>query len=110
MVISTNLMSSRRTLPWFAAVAHALIFLATFGTVYVQSHPLFDGSTKYLAEVLTVTDLPVSLVAFGMMWGGWWMRGYLVWLAGGSALWFLWSSLIRNVWENRNRTETKPPE
>src|SRR5436305_14334961 len=74
--------------PLATAGLHVFLFGLT-GILYVfQQRALLDGASRLPFTILFLADLPVSVVAFGLMFGGWRHGSYFV--AAGGVLGALW--------------------
>lgn len=81
---------------YIASEIHALLFIAMWGLYASFSQPLMDGLSSLPFYVLIVADLPISLVAFGVMFtsskSG--PIAAMLWGVLGTAWWFLIGSAI----------------
>src|SRR6266404_8037789 len=62
-----------------AAVSHALLFAITSVLMWISSRPILDGPARLPFGVLWVADLPISAIAFSVMFtsteNGWFAWG-----------------------------------
>jgi Tol biopolymer transport system component len=99
---------------YIASEIHALLFISMWVLSSVFSQPLGDGPSALLFVILLIADLPISFVAFGVMftsseWGSvaavlWGVLGTLWWFAIGFAI----DARIRSYRENRAGTGLFP--
>jgi hypothetical protein len=92
---------------YIAAEIHALLFISMFVLYAGFSQPLSNGPSNFLFVILLIADLPISLVAVGVMMTSaniwplaavfWGVLGTLWWFAIGIAI----DALIRRYRENR---------
>lgn len=88
----------RKTLrvKYIAAEVHALLFISMWVLYFVFSQPLMDGPSAFPFVILFVADLPISMIAFGVMFTSsemgpvaavlWGVLGTLWWFAIGIAI------------------------
>jgi Tol biopolymer transport system component len=88
----------RKTLlaKYIASEIHALLFICMWVLYSVFSQPLMDGLSVLPFVILFIADLPISLIAFGVMFTNsklgtvaavlWGVLGTLWWFAIGSAI------------------------
>src|SRR5450755_1680555 len=88
----------RKTLrvKYIAAEVHALLFIAMWFLSFVFSQPLMNGPSAFPFVVLFIADLPISMIAFGVMFTSsemgpvaavlWGVLGTLWWFAIGIAI------------------------
>ena len=50
-----------------APVLHACLFALTWGLFWVQPQPLANGPADWPFRILFCADLPISIIAFGVM-------------------------------------------
>jgi hypothetical protein len=92
---------------YIASEIHALLFISMWVIYFVFSQPVMNGPSAFLFWTLLVVDLPISMIAFGVMftssqWGPvaavlWGVLGTLWWLAIGFAI----DARIRKYRKNR---------
>jgi len=99
----------RKTLriKYVAAEVHALLFISMWVLYVVFSRPVADGPSAALFVILLIADLPISFVAFAVMFTSsemgpvaavlWGVLGTLWWFAIGFAI----DARIRSYRENR---------
>jgi Tol biopolymer transport system component len=100
---------------FIAAEVHALLFISMWVLYFVFSQPLMDGPSAFPFVILLIADLPISLIAFGVMFTSsemgtfaaalWGVLGTLWWFAIGIAI----DSRIRSYRENRDTGTTMFP-
>jgi hypothetical protein len=81
---------------YIAPAIHALLFLAMWGLYWVSTQPLMDGPSALPFFILFIADLPISIVAFGVMFTStangtlaavcWGVLGTLWWFLIGLAI------------------------
>ncbi len=101
-------------LKYVAAEVHALLFIFMWVLSFVFSQPLMDGPAGFLFLILFIADLPISFIAFAVMFTSsemgstaavlWGILGTLWWFAIGIAI----EARIRSHRENRARTGLFP--
>lgn len=75
-----------------AVLLHTLLFAATWITYWLQKVPLADGPAFWPFSVLLFADLPVSVLAGGMLWSegkNSFQYGLVTWGVLGT-LWWYW--------------------
>jgi Tol biopolymer transport system component len=92
---------------YIAAEIHALLFISMWILYFVFSQPLMNGPSSFLFVILFIADLPISVIAFGVMFTSsemgpvaaalWGVLGTLWWLVIGIAI----DARIRSYRENR---------
>jgi Tol biopolymer transport system component len=99
----------RKTLrvKYIAAEVHALLFISMCVLYFVFSQPLMNGPSAFLFVILFIVDLPISMIAFGVMFTSsqmgpvaavlWGVLGTLWWFAIGIAI----DARIRSYREKR---------
>jgi Tol biopolymer transport system component len=99
----------RKTLrvKYIAAEVHALLFIAMWFLSFVFSQPLMNGPSALPFVILFIADLPISMIAFGVMFTSsemgraaavlWGVLGTLWWFAIGFAI----DARIRSYRETR---------
>jgi hypothetical protein len=83
--------------PWAAAALHGFLFGLT-GVLYIfQQQPLLNGPSLLPFAIISLADLPVSLIAFGAMFNGWPHALYFLaaWGVLGTVWWYLLGLLIQ---------------
>jgi Tol biopolymer transport system component len=98
---------------YIAAEIHALLFISMWVLYAGFSQPLADGPSSLPFVILLIADLPISLVAFGVMFTSsemgtiaaalWGVLGTLWWFAIGFAI----DARTRSYWE-KHATGTTP--
>src|SRR6266404_1208385 len=90
-----------------AAVSHALLFAITSVLMWISSRPILDGPARLPFGVLWVADLPISAIAFSVMFtsteNGWFAWG--MWGVVGTVWWYF---LGLSVEACRRRFSRKP--
>jgi len=98
--MSTNLLRPR----WIAPSIHLLLFGVTLWIAMThQSQPLFDGPAAFGFNVLLFADLPISIVAFSMMWDRHFTTAIALWGIFGTVQWYLWGLVIERIISKRQR-------
>jgi Tol biopolymer transport system component len=99
----------RKTLrvKYVASEVHALLFISMWVLHFVFSEPLMNGPSAFLFVILFIADLPISGIAFGVMFASnelgpvaavlWGVLGTLWWFAIGFAI----DARIRSYREQR---------
>lgn len=82
---------------WLFPSLHVLLFAATWLTAFVQPQPLLDGPARWGVCVLFFADLPVSVIAFSLMWDEKLIAGLLLWGLVGTAWWYLLGLAIQRL-------------
>lgn len=93
-----------------APCLHMALFALTWGLFAISSKPLLDGPAAWPFGVLFVLDLPLSAVAFGVLF----TRGdygtvtvaLTVWLVVGTVWWYFLGRSIE-AWVNRFRRRSE---
>jgi hypothetical protein len=75
--------------PLFVAALHAAIFCITLLTAFLQTRPMLDGPARWGVNILFITDLPVSVVGFSLMWDRRFALGLSLWGVFGTAWWYV---------------------
>jgi hypothetical protein len=85
-----------------APALHVCLFALTWGLFWIQAQPLANGPADWPFRILFIADLPISVVAFGVMFGSDARFPYAlaVWGILGTLWWYFLGSLM----ERRNRT------
>jgi len=95
---------SLRWVPLAAAALHVFLFGLT-GILYgIQQQPLLNGPSRLPFAIVFLADFPVSVVAFGAMFGG--QRHALYYLAAWGVLgtlWWYFLGLLIQAKASRNR-------
>src|SRR5580704_1520094 len=88
----------RKTLrfKYIASELHALLFISMWAIYFVFSQPIMNGPSALLFVILFIVDLPISMIAFGVMFTSsemgpvaavlWGVLGTLWWFAIGLAI------------------------
>jgi hypothetical protein len=94
-------------LKYVAAEVHALLFIFMWVLYFVFSQPLMDGPAGFLFLILFIADLPISFIAFAVMFTSsergpitavlWGILGTLWWFAIGIAI----EARVRSHRQNR---------
>lgn len=99
----------RKTLrfKYLASEVHALLFISMWAIYFVFSQPIMNGPSAFLFVILFIVDLPISMIAFGVMFTSsemgpvaavlWGLLGTLWWFAIGFAI----DARIRSYRKNR---------
>jgi hypothetical protein len=85
-----------------APVLHAVLFLVASVLMVFSDHPILDGPARIPFAVLFFGDLPISAIAFGVMFSseGQGPYAWVVWGIIGTAWWhFLGRSI--EAWQRR---------
>jgi hypothetical protein len=92
---------------YIASEIHALLFISMWIIYFVFSQPVMNGPSAFLFWTLLIVDVPISMIAFGVMftssqWGSvaavlWGVLGTLWWFAIGFAI----DARIRNYRKKR---------
>ena len=83
--------------PLATAGLHVFLFGLT-GILYVfQQQALLEGASRLPFTILFLADLPVSVIAFGAMFGGWPHASYFLaaWGVLGTLWWYCLGLLIQ---------------
>ncbi|PYT48374.1 MAG: hypothetical protein DMG44_15220 [Acidobacteria bacterium] len=98
-----NLLRARFTVP----VLHALLFVTTSVLMWISSKPILDGPARLPFGILWVADLPISAIAFSVMFTsaeyGWF--AWAVWGVVGTVWWYF---LSRSMETLQRRFSSKP--
>jgi Tol biopolymer transport system component len=99
----------RKTLrfKYILSEVHALLFISMWAIYFVFSQPIMNGPSAFLFAILFIVDLPISMIAFGVMFTSsemgpvaavlWGVLGTLWWFAIG----FVIDARIRSYRKNR---------
>src|ERR1700730_8542916 len=95
---------------YIASAIHALLFLSMWVLYWASSRPLMDGPSALPFAILYVADLPISCVAFGVIFTSsengtlaavlWGVFGTLWWFRIGLAI----DTRIRSFRKKRDKT------
>jgi hypothetical protein len=74
-----------------APLLHVCLFALTWMLFWIQSQPLLDGPSRWPFGVLFFGDLPISAIAFGVMFGSDARMPYalVAWGVLGTLWWYL---------------------
>lgn len=89
-----------------APVLHICLFTLTWVLYWIQQQPLLDGPSRWPFAVVFLADLPISVVAFGVMFGSEARAPYALaaWGVLGTLWWYFLGLLIEvKVSLNRRR-------
>ena len=96
---------------WLAPSIHLLLFGLTLliATTH-QSQPLFDGPAAPGVNVLFFADLPISVIAFSMLWDKHFVTGIALWGIVGTVQWYFWGFVIERIRKNRHKDKRQGRE
>ena len=87
-----NLPRARFTVP----VLHAIFFVTASVLMWISSKPILDGPARLPFGILWVADLPISVIAFSVMFtsaeNGWF--AWAVWGVVGTVWWYFLGRLM----------------
>jgi Tol biopolymer transport system component len=77
-------------LKYIASEIHAFLFISMSAFYFATSQPLMDGLSALPFAILFVADLPISIVAFGVMFTSskWGLAAAVLWGALGTLWWY----------------------
>jgi hypothetical protein len=80
----------------FAPVLHVCLFALTWLLYWVQPQPLAQGPADWPFRILFVADLPISIIAFGMMFNSdaRFPLALALWGVLGTAWWYFLGCLM----------------
>jgi hypothetical protein len=91
---------------WLAPSIHLLLFgLTLLIAITHQSQPLFDGPAGPGFNVLFFADLPISVIAFSMMWDKHLVTGIALWGIVGTIQWYFWGLVIERILSNGHKSK-----
>jgi hypothetical protein len=100
--VNANLFRAR----WLAPSIHLLLFsLTLLVAITHQSQPLFDGPADPGFNALFFADLPISLIAFSMMWDRHFIAAITLWGVFGTIQWYFWGVVIERVVNNLRKNK-----
>jgi hypothetical protein len=81
-----------------AVALHILLFSSTWIAYWLQKQPLANGPAFWPFFVLLLVDLPISIVAFGIMWGkNGFLYGLILWGCLGTIWWYWLVGMISRL-------------
>ena len=93
---------------WLAPSIHLLLFgLTLLIAITHQSQPLFDGPADPGFNVLFFADLPISVIAFSLMWDRHFVIGIALWGIAGTIQWYFWGVLIERILKNLRESKRR---
>lgn len=86
--------------------AHAFLFLAMWASYAISKQGLAEGITGLLFAILLIVDLPFSIVAFGVMFGGGkdGTVAVIAWGLGGTLWWYLLGVALEVLIHRKSRS------
>ena len=91
---------------WIAPSIHLLLFgLTLWVAITHQSQPLFDGPAAFGLGILLFADLPISVIAFSMMWDKHFVSAITLWGVVGTIQWYFWGVLIERIVKNLQKNK-----
>jgi hypothetical protein len=87
---------------------HAFLFMAMWALYATLHQGLSEGLSGLIFAILMIVDLPFSIVAFGVMFGGGrdGTIAMVAWGIGGTLWWYLLGRWI-DAWRGRHRSQGK---
>jgi hypothetical protein len=88
-----------RRVPLAAEALHVFLFALTWTLYGIQQQPLLNGPSRWPFAIVFLTDFPISVVAFGAMFGG--QPHTLYFLTAWGVLGTLWWYFLGHLIERR---------
>ena len=97
---------------YLAAEVHALLFVSMWALYLIFSQPLFDGPSAFPFLILFFADLPISFIAFGVMFTSVSMGtvAAVAWGILGTAWWFAIGGAIDRGIRSYREKRAAPPQ
>ena len=99
-----------RQAKYTAPAIHAFLFIAMWAAYAISGQGLSEGLSGVLFAILMIVDLPFSIVAFGIMFGGGrdGTIAAMAWGAGGTLWWYLLGLALDALIRRRSRVVGNP--
>jgi hypothetical protein len=95
---------------YLAPAVHAFLFIAMWASYSISGQGLAEGLSGLLLAILMIVDLPFSIVAFAVMFGGG-REGTIAvvaWGLGGTLWWYLLGLALGALIRRRSLLKIKP--
>jgi hypothetical protein len=95
---------------YIAPAIHAFLFIAMWASYTISGQGLSEGLSGVLLAILMTVDLPFSIIAFAVMFGGGREGDIAVvaWGLGGTFWWYLLGLALGALIRRRSLPKTKP--
>lgn len=83
------------------ACSHLALCAIVWITAAIDARPVLDGSARWGIWFLTLADFPFSVIGSLLIWDQRILLGGLIWICGGTILWYLVGGLLFRARLNR---------